>query len=62
MKALGLAVLEAMSFEAIVDDARRTTADGNSSPGASGSGELKRHGLALAHLTFCLAHRERLKS
>ena len=48
MKVLGLAVSEEMSFEAIVDDTRRTShdgrrtlTDGNSSPSASGSGELK---------------------
>ena len=29
IKALGLAVLEEMSFEAIVDDGRRTTDDGH---------------------------------
>ena len=37
INALGLAVLEEMSFEAIVDDARdgrRTLGDDNSSPGA----------------------------
>ena len=33
-----------MSFEAIVDDGRRTLADGNSSPWAYGSGELKQEG------------------
>ena len=48
MKALGLAVSEEMLFKAIVDDGRRTTddgrrtlANGNSSPWAYVSGELK---------------------
>ena len=41
IKALGLAVSEEMLFKAIVDDARRTLANGNSSPWAYGSGELK---------------------
>ena len=39
----GLAVSEKMSFEAVVDDARRTLGDGNSSPWAYGSGELTMH-------------------
>ena len=44
-----------MSFEAIVDDARRTSNDHNSSPLANGSVELIKH-KTLAYLPLCSTH------